>query len=401
MAPTEIHLITGNANKLADVRAILTPAGLAVTSQATDIPEIQGSIEEITIAKCKRAAEIIGGPVVVDDTALCFNAMNGLPGPYIKAFLEGLGPEKLHLLLSGFPDKTAQAVATLGYCLGPDHEPILFQGRINGVITKFHLVFLIMFLPPVHRETRIPILRQLIHTTTLGVLTTAISSDRHPLILSSHIPWVLDVDDEQSETELGRLRGHMARQNPQSQALITALESAGRDGHSSKTLEQEVLVLFTADHNHYVTPKFYTETKPDTAKVVPTWNYAAVQAYGTATVFYNSKSEDSTIFLSKQIDDLSQHTEASIMDYTGKGDRPGPWKVSDAPEKYIELMQKNIIGIEIVIHRLEGKYKMSQEMRNGDRQGVVRGFKSLDTDVARAMAASVQQRSDMKEAAKA
>ncbi|KAI1015287.1 hypothetical protein LB504_011123 [Fusarium proliferatum] len=131
---TEINLITSNANKIADIKAILAPSGINVRNQSLDLPEIQGSIEEITIAKCRRAAEMVGGPVVVDDTALCFNAMNGMPGPYIKFFLEALGPEKLHLLLAGFSDKTAEAVATIGYCEGPGHEPVLFQGRIDGTI---------------------------------------------------------------------------------------------------------------------------------------------------------------------------------------------------------------------------------------------------------------------------
>jgi transcriptional regulator len=257
-----------------------------------------------------------------------------------------------------------------------------------------------MFIPAVHREAQIPILHELIRSTTLGVITTAIPSEKHPFIQSSHIPWVLDVDDEGSETELGRLRGHIARQNPQSQAMIAALEAAAKDNKNSQTLEQEVLVLFTAVHNSYVTPKFYTETKPTTAKVVPTWNYAAVQAYGTATVYYDSKSDESSRFLSQQINNLSEHAERSIMDFTGKDDRPGPWKVSDAPEKYIDIMKKNIIGIEIEIHRLEGKFKMSQEMRKGDREGVVRGFESLSTENARAVSVLVQQRSDMKEAAK-
>ncbi|KAF5560637.1 Ham1 family [Fusarium phyllophilum] len=129
----EINLITGNANKIADIKAILAP-GITVRNQSLELPEIQGSIEEITIAKCRRAAEMVGGPVVVDDTALCFNAMNGMPGPYIKFFLEALGPGKLHLLLAGFSDKTAEAVATIGYCQGPGHEPMLFQGRIDGTI---------------------------------------------------------------------------------------------------------------------------------------------------------------------------------------------------------------------------------------------------------------------------
>ncbi|KAF5679869.1 Ham1 family [Fusarium denticulatum] len=131
---TEINLITGNANKIADIKAILTPSGITVRNQSLDLPEIQGSIEEITIAKCRTAAEMVGGPVVVDDTALCFNAMNGMPGPYIKFFLEALGPERLHLLLAGFSDKSAEAIATIGYCQGPDYEPVLFQGRIDGTI---------------------------------------------------------------------------------------------------------------------------------------------------------------------------------------------------------------------------------------------------------------------------
>ncbi|KAF4419940.1 Ham1 family [Fusarium acutatum] len=131
---TEINLITGNANKIADIKAILAPSGITVHNQSLDLPEIQGSIEDITFAKCRKAAEMVGGPVVVDDTALCFNAMNGMPGPYIKFFLEALGPEKLHVLLAGFSDKTAEAVATIGYCEGPGHKPVLFQGRIGGTI---------------------------------------------------------------------------------------------------------------------------------------------------------------------------------------------------------------------------------------------------------------------------
>ncbi|KAK1727772.1 transcriptional regulator PAI 2-type [Colletotrichum acutatum] len=254
-----------------------------------------------------------------------------------------------------------------------------------------------MFIPAPHAETRISALRQLIRDYPLGVLTTAIPSGAHPLILASHIPFVLDVDDETSDEELGRLRGHLARQNPQSKAMIEAVQSTGTE---STTLDQEVLVLFTAAPHHYVTPKFYTETKPTTAKVVPTWNYAAVQAYGRATIYFDSKSKSASDFLSKQIDDLSRHTETSIMDYTGKGDRPGPWKVADAPERYIELMKKNIIGIEISIDRLEGKFKMSQEMRKGDREGVIRGFQSLGSDGGQTIAALVQERSDMKELAK-
>lgn len=187
----------------------------------------------------------------------------------------------------------------------------------------------------------------------------------------------------------------MARQNPQSKAIIESLSSSDP---AKRTLDEEILVVFTAIPQHYVTPKFYVETKPTTAKVVPTWNYAAVQAYGRATIYFDSHAEETSEFLSKQIDALSRHTETSVMDYTGKEDRPGPWKVSDTPERYIELMKKNIIGIEIEITKLEGKFKMSQEMRKGDRDGVVEGFKKLGSDVGDAMACLVRERSNLKEA---
>lgn len=81
--PREVNFITGNANKLAEVRAILEPAGVAVRSQALDLPEIQGSLEDVTREKCRVAADLVAGPVLVEDTCLCFNALNGLPGPYM------------------------------------------------------------------------------------------------------------------------------------------------------------------------------------------------------------------------------------------------------------------------------------------------------------------------------
>ncbi|KAI1487845.1 negative transcriptional regulator [Biscogniauxia mediterranea] len=248
-----------------------------------------------------------------------------------------------------------------------------------------------MYIRSVHAERSIPILRQLIRDYPLGILTTAIPSTTYPFIQSSHIPFILHLDDESSETELGRLRGHMARANPQSKAIIDACEAS-----KTNVLEQEVLVLFTSPVQHYVTPKFYTETKPDTGKVVPTWNYAAAQAYGKATIYYDTRSADFSSFLSKQLDDISRHSETSVMGYTGVGSAPGPWKVSDAPENYIEIMKKAIIGIEISIERLEGKFKMSQELKEGDREGVVKGFQKLDSEVAQGVASLVEIRGGKK-----
>ncbi|KAH6622034.1 transcriptional regulator PAI 2-type [Boeremia exigua] len=255
-----------------------------------------------------------------------------------------------------------------------------------------------MYLRAVHAETSLVTLRQLIRSNPLGVLTTAIPSQRYPFILSSHIPWLLDVEDESSETELGTLRGHLARANPQSKTIIDNLVATSKS--SGACLDAEVLVLFTAPTHHYITPKFYTETKPDTGKVVPTWNYAAAQAYGKARIYFDTKSPDTGAFLSKQIHDLSQHAEASVMGYDGKEGRQGAWKVADAPEKYIELLQKAIIGIEIKLDRLEGKFKMSQESTQGDREGVVKGFEALGSELGDRMAAVVNERGQMKTASK-
>ncbi|XP_012257742.2 inosine triphosphate pyrophosphatase [Athalia rosae] len=131
-----IVFVTGNAKKLEEVIAILGKNfPKEVTSRKIDLPEYQGEIEEICRDKCRAAAEIVKGPVVVEDTSLCFNAMNGLPGPYIKWFLEKLGVEKLPTMLAGWEDKSAQAVCTFAYCNGdPNGDVKIFQGRTDGFI---------------------------------------------------------------------------------------------------------------------------------------------------------------------------------------------------------------------------------------------------------------------------
>ncbi|KAI3557466.1 hypothetical protein CABS01_16328 [Colletotrichum abscissum] len=250
-----------------------------------------------------------------------------------------------------------------------------------------------------HVENSIRVLRQLIKDYPLGVLTTAIPSADHPFIQSSHIPWVLDVEDDSSETELGVLRGHVARANPQCKAMVESLAAENRTG-TENVLDQEVLVLFTTPAHSYVTPKFYVETKPTTAKVVPTWNYAAVQAYGRAKIFYESKAKETSSFLNKQLHDLSQLGEQSIMGYTGQDGRPGPWQISDAPQRYIDLSKMAIIGIEITIDRLQGKFKMSRELGEGDRQGVVEGFKALNSDLGNQISALVKERGELKQRSK-
>ncbi|KAI1854082.1 hypothetical protein JX266_001223 [Neoarthrinium moseri] len=248
----------------------------------------------------------------------------------------------------------------------------------------------------VHAETRISALRDLIRDHPLGILTTAIPSDKYALIQSSHIPWVLDVQDESSESQLGCLRGHVAKGNPQSKAMIDSLVSPERKFDAPNTLEQEVLVLFTNPVHSYVTPKFYTETKPSTGKVVPTWDYMAVQAYGKATIYHDSKAPETGDFLSRQIVDLTNHMEHHTMGHTGTDGRPKPWLVSEAPESYVEILKKAIIGIEIKIERLEGVTKMSQEKGEADRLGVIQGFTDLNSALGRDMAKLVNERHEMK-----
>lgn len=248
-----------------------------------------------------------------------------------------------------------------------------------------------MYLRAAHVETHLPTLRSLIRANPLGIFTTAIDSPKFPFLQSSHIPWILDVQDEDSETELGVLRGHMARANPQAKSLIEHL-SAGDSAASSpptagpKKLERDVMVLFNGPAHHYVTPKFYVDTKPATGKVVPTWNYAAVQVYGKLSVYYDTKDQSTDAFLSKAIADLSQLAETQIMGYER------PWQVGDAPESYIDLLKKAIIGIEIEITDMGGKWKMSQEMKGGDSQGVEDGFNALGTEGGRQIAEMVRTR---------
>lgn len=246
-----------------------------------------------------------------------------------------------------------------------------------------------MYLRAVHAEKHLPTLRGLIRANPLGIFTTAIDSPNFPFLQSSHIPWILDVQDEDSETELGVLRGHMARANPQAKSLIEHLSAGDSDAPSTtgpRKLERDVMVLFNGPAHHYVTPKFYVDTKPATGKVVPTWNYAAVQVYGKLSVYYDTKDPSTDTFLSKAIADLSQLAETQIMGYEK------PWQVSDAPGNYVDLLKKAIIGIEIKITDIGGKWKMSQEMKAGDSQGVEDGFNALGTEEGRQIAEMVRTR---------
>ncbi|KAL1932801.1 hypothetical protein VTP01DRAFT_8479 [Rhizomucor pusillus] len=129
----KLAFVTGNKNKLAEVQAILAGT-INVESHKIDLPELQGTTQDIAKQKCRQAAEILNGPCITEDTCLCFDAMNGLPGPYIKWFLESLGHDGLNKMLAGFNNNSAYALCTFAYCEGPGHEPIIFEGKTPGKI---------------------------------------------------------------------------------------------------------------------------------------------------------------------------------------------------------------------------------------------------------------------------
>ncbi|XP_041973050.1 inosine triphosphate pyrophosphatase [Aricia agestis] len=133
---TALTFVTGNIKKLEEVRAILgTTFPFEVISHKLDLPELQGEIDEVSIKKCQEASLRLKKPVFIEDTCLCFNALGGLPGPYIKWFLEKLKPEGLNKLLTGWEDKSAEAVCTFAYSSGePNSEVLLFKGITKGTI---------------------------------------------------------------------------------------------------------------------------------------------------------------------------------------------------------------------------------------------------------------------------
>ena len=139
--PTTITFVTGNKGKLEEVKSILglndngsqehLPFNLV--SQPIDLPEIQGTPQDIAQAKAIEAFRVVQGPVLIDDTCLCFNAMNGLPGPYIKWFLDSMGREGLYKMVNGFEDKTGYAMCL--FTLTFDGKEVLFfEGRCEGDI---------------------------------------------------------------------------------------------------------------------------------------------------------------------------------------------------------------------------------------------------------------------------
>ncbi|GKD97218.1 inosine triphosphate pyrophosphatase [Tanacetum coccineum] len=143
-----VTFVTGNAKKLEEVKVILGQS-IPFQSLKLDLPELQGDPEDISKEKARLAADQsvskeaekfqnkpqkVKGPVLVEDTCLCFNALKGLPGPYIKWFLQKLGHEGLNNMLMAYEDKSAYALCVFSLAIGPDHEPLTFVGKTPGKI---------------------------------------------------------------------------------------------------------------------------------------------------------------------------------------------------------------------------------------------------------------------------
>ena len=191
-----------------------------------------------------------------------------------------------------------------------------------------------MYIPKHFDEPRIDVMQALIRDYPLATLTTW-SVDG---LNANHIP--LHLADDGSPC--GSLRGHVARANP----LWTNFDK-----------QTEVLAIFQSE-NAYISPSWYA-TKQETGKVAPTWNYAAVHAYGSLKII-----EDPAWILS-QIEALTMKQEAVF---------PKPWAVSDAPSDFTERLIEQIVGIEIVVTRLLGKWKVSQNQPPENQNGVIKGL---------------------------
>ncbi|KAH7829973.1 nucleoside-triphosphate diphosphatase [Monocercomonoides exilis] len=131
----KLYFVTGNENKLREVREMTKDLPISIEPFDADLPELQGDPEDVCREKCKIAYSKVKAPCIVEDTCLCFNALGGLPGVYIKWFLIKCGHEGLNKMLDGFDDRSAYAMCTFGLALN-DGEPILFPGKTNGHIVR-------------------------------------------------------------------------------------------------------------------------------------------------------------------------------------------------------------------------------------------------------------------------
>ena len=131
-----LKFVSSNKNKVLEIQHLLAKAtSVNVEAVDIDLPEYQGTPEDVARLKTLEAIKVLhSGPVIIEDTSLCFSAWGGLPGVYIKWFLQNLGPDGISKLLEPYDDKNAVAQTIIGFCEGPGQEVVLFTGRTDGKI---------------------------------------------------------------------------------------------------------------------------------------------------------------------------------------------------------------------------------------------------------------------------
>jgi|KBSMisStaDraftv2_1062788.scaffolds.fasta_scaffold02112_5 transcriptional regulator len=208
-----------------------------------------------------------------------------------------------------------------------------------------------MYMPKHHEETDVGVLYALIGAHPLGTWVTQGDGE----LVANHIPFLLDP----TRGPLGTLVAHVARANPVWRSFSAAVPS---------------LIAFQGAEC-YITPSWYASKRAH-GKTVPTWNYAVVHAHGLPRAI-----EDA--------DWLLRHVTALTRTHEAK--RDAPWQVTDAPRDFIAKMLEAIVGIEIPIARLAGKWKVSQNRPSADKAGVVAGLIERGDEDSRAMAALVER----------
>ena len=208
-----------------------------------------------------------------------------------------------------------------------------------------------MYQPSRFKSTDLAAMHQLMRAHPLATIVTLTVNG----INANHIPLHLSPD----AGEFGTLRGHVARANPIWQDF---------------NADVDTLVIFQGP-DCYISPSFYPAKQED-GKVVPTWNYAVVHAYGKLQVF------DDAAWVRANLEALTTQHEATT---------PHPWAVADAPAEYIDNLVTAIVGIELVIGKISGKFKMSQNQNARTQASVVTGLQQRGDAAALAVAAIVQQ----------
>lgn len=208
-----------------------------------------------------------------------------------------------------------------------------------------------MYCPAHFAESRPETLHALMRARPLATLVT--QSDNG--LNADHIPFVLELPDDGPAL----LRGHVARANPMWKTLRG---------------ETDALAIFQGP-DAYITPSWYP-SKREHGKAVPTWNYVTVHAHGPLRVI-----EDAD-WLRRQVEALTRQQESAFA---------APWAVIDAPADYLDKMLGAIVGIELTVVALEGKWKTSQNQPEANRAGAAQGLRALGSAEAQAMAALIER----------